>query len=243
MKFEIEKYVPFPSAEVMTDYVVAGEMKDKAKMNVLIAAAKKELIQKKIDIARELNLKVKVMDLDALALANFYTEIISAGKGEPCCAVINMGRTCCNMDIFVDGQPWLSRDIFVGGDDFTKKIAETLELDPAQAEKLKCEPGGREDEVSTATESVFNSLASEIRVSLDYFESRGDKAVELVLIAGGTSRLAGVRDYLQHALAVDVKPLVYAERLRMGPGVNPQAFAADSDLLAVCLGLALRENS
>ncbi|MDD5019837.1 MAG: type IV pilus assembly protein PilM [Candidatus Omnitrophica bacterium] len=242
MKFEIEKYVPFPMAEVVTDYVVAGEMKDKAKMSVLIAAAKNELIQKKFGIAQEMGLRTRAMDLDALALANFYSEIISQGKGEPCCAVINMGKTSCNMDIFVDGQPFLSRDIFVGGDDFTKKIAEVLELDFAEAEKLKCGPSGREEEVSAAWDPVLSNLTSEIRVSLDYFESRGDKAVGLVLITGGASRLYGVREYLEHALAVDVKHLAYGERLRLGEGIDRQAFAADSGLLAVALGLALREN-
>jgi len=241
MKFEIEKYVPFPLAEVVTDYAVLGEMKGKAKTNILIAAAKNELIHKKFTLAQELGLKVKAIDLDSLALSNFYTEIVGNPKGCACCAVINMGKTCCNMDILVDGQPFLSRDIFVGGDDFTKKIAEMRDLDLPEAEKLKCAPQGREDELSSIWDSVLSNLTSEIRVSLDYFESRGSKAADLVLITGGASRLCGIREYMEHALAVDVKFLDYADRLVLGGGIDRQAFVADSDLLAVSLGLALRD--
>ncbi len=241
MKFEIEKYVPFPLADVVTDYTVLGEIKGKAKTNILIAAAKNELIHKKFALAQELGLKVKAIDLDSLALANFYTEIVGNPKDCACCAVINMGKTCCNMDIVVDGQPFLSRDIFVGGDDFTKKIAEALDLDIPEAEKLKCAPQGREDELAAIWDSVLSNLVSEIRVSLDYFESRGSKAADLVLITGGTSRLCGIRDYMEHALAVDVKYLEYTDRLSLGAGVNRQAFAVDSDLLTVSLGLALRD--
>ncbi len=241
MKFEIEKYVPFPLADVATDYMLLGEMKGKAKMNILIAAAKNELIQRKFTLAQELGLKVKAMELDSLALANFYTEIIGNVKNDACCAVINMGKTCCNMDILVDGQPFLSRDIFIGGDDFTKKTAETLSLDIPEAEKLKCTPKGREDELFSIWEPVLSNLTSEIRVSLDYFESRGGKAADLVLITGGASRLAGIREYMEHALAVEVKFLDYTDRLALGEGIDRQAFAADSDLLAVSLGLALRD--
>lgn len=243
MKFEIEKYVPFSLAEVVTDYTVFGEMKGKAKMNILIAAAKNDLIQKKFAVAQELGLKVKAVDLDSLALANFYTEIVGKTKSDGCCAIINMGKMCCNMDILVDGQPFLSRDIFVGGDDFTKKIAEALDLDMPEAEKLKCAPQGREEEVFSIWDPVLSNLTSEIRVSLDYFESRGSKAADAVLITGGTSRLHGIREYMEHALAVDVKILDYAGRLKLGDGIDRQAFAADSDLLAVSLGLALRNGT
>ncbi|MDD2866628.1 MAG: pilus assembly protein PilM, partial [Candidatus Omnitrophica bacterium] len=137
--------------------------------------------------------------------------------------------------------PFLSRDIFVGGDDFTKKIAEMRDLDLPEAEKLKCAPQGREDELSSIWDSVLSNLTSEIRVSLDYFESRGSKAADLVLITGGASRLCGIREYMEHALAVDVKFLDYADRLVLGGGIDRQAFVADSDLLAVSLGLALRD--
>jgi Tfp pilus assembly PilM family ATPase len=46
---------------------------------------------------------------------------------------------------------------------------------------------------------------------------------------------------MEHALAVDVKYLEYTDRLSLGAGVNRQAFAVDSDLLTVSLGLALRD--
>lgn len=240
MKFEIEKYVPFPLAEVATDYAVAGEMKEKAKLNILIAAAKNELVQRKCTLARELNLKVKALDLDSLALANFYTDIVGKQNIPACCAVIHMGRTNCNMDILVEGHPFLSRDIFIGGDDLTKKIAESMEVELSEAEVLKCSPGQKQESLETAVEPVFNSLASEIRVSLDYFESRGNRAVEKVFISGGTSRMMGLQGYLKHALALDVEKVDYADRVKLSSSVNAEAFRADSDLLTVALGLSLR---
>ncbi len=240
MKFEIEKYVPFPLTEVSSDFLVIQEMRDKAKMFVLIAAAKNDLIQKKCTIAKEVGLNLKAIDLDCLALANFATEIAGFKEKGSCFGIINIGKSISNIDILVDGVPCLSRDIFIGGDDLTKKISESREVDYLQAEKFKLEPGNMADELMRILDGVLNDLASEIRVSLDYFEARNNRAVDNIYITGGTSRLNGIEVYLNHLLAVDVKKLDYCSRLKFGDGVNAQEFKTDCDLFAIALGLALR---
>jgi type IV pilus assembly protein PilM len=220
MKFEIEKYVPFPLAEVSSDFAVMHEMRDKAKMSVLVAAAKNDLI--------------------CLALANFAAEIAGLREKGTCSCIINIGKTVSNIDILVDGSPCLSRDIFSGGEDFTKKLAETLEIEYAEAEELKLEPGSKKDELCVILDSVLNNFAAEIRVSLDYFEARNNRAVDNIFITGGSGRLAGIDSYLSHLLAVDIKKLDYAGRLRLDETLDAQEFKANSDLLAIALGLALR---
>ncbi len=243
MQFEIEKYVPFPLADVVSDYSVVYEMKDKAKMSILIAAAKNELIQKKLDLAKEMNLRVKVVDLDCLALANFVKLLNDEQKKSESLAIINIGRMSSNINILVDGQPHLSRDIFIGGDDITKKITESLDVGEDEAEQLKLNPhayqGGPEALVAL-WEPILNNLASEIRVSLDYFESRASKAIEKLFLTGGSGRLAGIEEYFNHYLGIETKRLDFAGHLSYGPSVDQIDFKKDSDLLTVALGLALR---
>ncbi len=240
MKFEIEKYVPFALAEVATDYAVVGEMKDKAKMAVLIAAAKNDLILKKCNLAKEVNLNLKAVDLDCLALANFFAELGGVAKKGACLGIINMGKSVSNIDIMVEGMPTLSRDIFIGGDDITKKMVEALEIDYTEAEKLKIDPQSKRDELLNIWDPVLNNMAAEIRVSLDYFEARNNKAVDKIYITGGSSRLAGIDEYLHHVLSVEIKKLDYAAQLKFDPSVNQDEFKKNRDLLPVALGLALR---
>jgi type IV pilus assembly protein PilM len=240
MKFEIEKYVPFPLAEVSADYAVVHEMREKAKMFVLIAAAKNDLVQKKCNLAQEVNLNLKAMDLDCLALANFAAEVAQLRDKGACYGVINMGKTVSNINILVGGVPYLSRDIFIGGDDLTKKMAEVLEIEYAEAEKLKNTPGDKKEELLSVWDPVLNNLAAEIRVSLDYFESRNNRAVDKIYLTGGLSRLEGVDVYLNRLLAVDIKKLDYTDKLTCDDSVNMREFKRDSDLLAIAFGLALR---
>lgn len=240
MKFEVEKYVPFPLAEVVSDYAIIHEMKEKAKMSVLIAAAKNDLVQKKCNLAKEVNMNLKVVDLDCLALANFAAELAIGKEKGSCLGIINMGKTVSNINILADGVLYLSRDISIGGDDITKKISEVLEIDYAEAEKLKNNPQAREEELLGIWESILNNLAAEIRVSLDYFEARNNRAVDKIYIAGGTSRLSGIDSFLNHVLAVDIKKLDFSDKLAFDATVNREEFKQNSDLMAIACGLALR---
>lgn len=240
MKFEIEKYVPFPLAEVACDYAVVHEMKDKAKMSVLIAAAKNELIHKKASVAQEAGLHLRAIDLDCLALANFFSEMVASGKKETCNCVVDIGRVFSSIDIFADGIPALSRDIFIGGDDITKKIAESMDLDYAQAENLKCDPRGKEKECTAVWESVLHNLAGEIRVSLDYFEARANRTVDKIYIVGGTGRLPEIHDYFGRLLGVEVEAIGPMARLKFEDVILKEEFEKNKDLLAIALGLALR---
>lgn len=240
MKFEIEKYVPFPLSEVSADYAVVHEMREKAKMSVLIAAAKNDLVQKKCNLAHEAGLSLRAMDLDCLALANFAAEVAQLRDKGACCGIINMGRTVSNINILVEGVPYLSRDIFIGGDDITKKMVEVLEMEYAEAEKLKNSPQDKKEELLSVWDPILNNLAAEIRVSLDYFESRNNRAVDKIYLTGGLSRLEGVEVYLNRLLAVDIKKLDYADKLRFDVSVDAQDFKLNSDLLAIAFGLALR---
>jgi len=239
MRFEIEKYVPFALTDVATDYTIVQELKDKAKMSVLIVAAKNDLVQKKSDLARQVNMNLRAVDLDCLALVNFYSEICAAKKAG-CVGLVNLGRTVANMDILVDGFPYLSRDIFVGGDDITKKMCEVLEIDAEQAEALKHDPGPRQKELYAVWDPVLNNLAAEIRVSLDYFEARMNRTVEQVWITGGLSRLAGLHGYLHPLLGVEVHSLEFVDRLLCAETVDRRVLQEEADLLAIALGLALR---
>ena len=240
MKFEIEKYVPFSMADVTADFAVVYEMKDKAKMSVLIAAAKNDLVAKKAALAKEMGLGLKAVDLDCLALANFFTEFCGAEKKGSCVGIINLGRSVCHINVLVDGTPHLSRDIFMGGDDLTKKMAEALEVDLDDAERLKIEPGKRLAELAPVWDQVLGNLAAEIRVSLDYFEARMNRSVDKIYMTGGTSRLTGLQDYMSHALGTEAKKLDFSDRLLCDESLDRAAFKKDADLLAVALGLALR---
>ncbi len=241
MQFEIEKYVPFPLAEVSSDYAVIQEMRDKAKMSVLIAAAKSELINEKYNLVKEVNLNLKVVDLDCLALANFFTEIVGWKEKGVCFGIINFGKSVSNVNILVNGVPHLSRDIFIGGADVSKRIAEVYELDFMEAEVLKINPPQeKEKELMDAWEVVLSNLAVEIRVSLDYFEARNNMVVEKMYITGGSGRLKNTGEFLRQALGIEVVKMDYTDKIDFDEGVDKEKFKESSDLLTIALGLALR---
>jgi len=239
MKFEIEKYVPFSIADIVADHVIVAELKEKAKILVLVAAVKNEVVNKKHALVKELNLNLKAVDLDCLALANFFSEVITKKGEDSCYGIINIGKTVTNLNILVGGLCFLSRDIFIAGDNITKKLKESLEVDIQEAERLKIDPKSKQEEVMNIWEPVLSNLASEIRVSLDYFESCGHRAVEKIYICGGSSRLLKLDEYLKHHLGVEVNKVDKLKGVKFDGVSNSEDFKKNIDILLVALGLAL----
>jgi len=69
--------------------------------------------------------------------------------------------------ISVGNIPRFTRDIFVGGRDFTNNISHIKQVGMEEAEKIKCDPGDKAAEILHACDSTILDLVSEIRLSFD----------------------------------------------------------------------------
>src|SRR5207247_4090635 len=83
-----------------------------------------------------------------------------------------------------------------GGDAFTAAIATRLGIKENEAESLKRRPGDQAERVRGAVTPAVDDLATEVRLSFEYFENQFDRGVDEVLLSGGGSRLAGLAEDL-----------------------------------------------
>lgn len=237
MSFELEKYIPFSQEDVNFDFSILKKNKNTGKMLVLIAAAKKDLINEKIKICEELGYRARFIDVDPLAIANYCSEI--EGVREGVCAVVDIGSAIASLDIIEDGVLVLSRDIFIGGNDFSKKISENLSKDFEEAEQLKL--SRFDSAVASSLESVFNNLASELKVSFDFYETQTNRMIDKILITGGTAKLNGIVDVFHQSLGQEVEPIQYnPQKLKVAAAVDVERLKECYNYLVVALGTALR---
>ncbi len=93
-----------------------------------------------------------------------------------------------------------------------------------------------------ATRNILNNLSSEIRRSMEFFESqfRGQNVGRIVL-GGGSSRLRGLPEYLEAELRLPVEIIDPLRRVRVASR-NPNASQLEPlrSTLGVCVGLGLR---
>ncbi|MFT5207955.1 MAG: Tfp pilus assembly PilM family ATPase [Candidatus Omnitrophota bacterium] len=69
---EADKYIPFSVDECMIDYIKIGENLDTKKINLLLIASKRDLIEDRCQILASVGVKVRFIDVSPLALINLY---------------------------------------------------------------------------------------------------------------------------------------------------------------------------
>ena len=87
----------------------------------------------------------------------------------------------------------------VTGESLTVAVASTLKIDSAAAEDLKIKKGiaVAGDQASEILLAEVDKLATELNQALTYFENREDLKISGIILAGGTSRLVGLLEYLK----------------------------------------------
>ena len=243
LKFEAQKYMPFPVAEVSLDATILREDLPENKMRVLMAAVKKDFLNQKLKVLADAGLDVNIVDIDSLALINAFNYNY-AGEEElknKTVALLNIGSATSNLNILENHLPSLSRDISVGGNNFTQRIADVFNLDFKSAEELKMtEDKQRSEKILAAIEPVLSKLAKEVRTSFDYYESRSVSSVEKIFLSGGGSRYEGMKESLGSLIGISVDHWDPLRKITLAEGVDPQKVKAVSGQLAVAIGLALR---
>jgi type IV pilus assembly protein PilM len=244
LKFEAQKHIPFSLAEVYLDsYILKSDLPDN-RMLVLLVAAKKEAVERRLKLLDGLNLRLRVLDTDSLALVNAfnfnYPLIEEAGLQNKAIALLNIGSSVSNLNILHQGLLCLSRDINIAGNAFTQRIAELLGLEFKAAEEIKLTPDKEHiEKLAAAAETVMNSLIAELRASFDYYETQGSPSVVKIYLSGGGSLFTGVKDLLANLLGIETQ---YWDPFKNINVVMQAKAKLISSQLAVAIGLALRAN-
>lgn len=243
LKFEGQKHIPFPVAEVNMDgYILKKDLPD-SKMLVLLAAVKKDLVGKRIKFIEDAGLKINAIDMDSLALVNAFNHNYSGEEAlkAKTVALLNIGASMSNLNILEDGIPRLSRDIYSAGNNVTQKIQDAFALDLKSAEEFKLYPDKISlDKLMKVVEAALSNLAAEIRVSFDYYESQSASSVGEIFLSGGGSACSGLSDILANAIGVPVRYWDPLKRINSANGIDAEKLKPLSAQLAVAVGLALR---
>ena len=238
---EADKYFPFASDQIYTDcYILDPEGKGK-QMSVMAAAAKKELISERMTLLNELKVQPDFIGINPIALVNALNNL-GYGEEQPmdkAVALLDMGDSISSLTITLNKTPWFTRDIFVGGQELTKRISNALGVTPQEAEKLKDQPGDRLDDVLVACESAVMNVVQELKLSFDYFSSEKGVEIGQLLITGGASMLKGLDELFEKNLEVNVKSWNPFDSLKLAEGIDKEEFNKYTLKLGVALGLAL----
>lgn len=248
MKYEAAKHIPFPAKDTLSDSAILKHNAGENKMLVLVAAAKGDFVRQRLEAVLRLGLEAGLIDMDSLAVVNIFNvaakqteQILTGDKKEKAVmsALLNIGARTSNLSLLEDGILRFSRDIVFGGASITQKIAEKLKIGVDEAEKIKLSYG-RQDELAAVTEAALGELATELRLSFDYYESQTGKAVGCVCLSGGGALLTGIDKFMAAAMNINFKLWDPFKGLEIDASVDKELAVKSSQSFAVAAGLALR---
>lgn len=247
IRWEAEQYIPFDINEVNLDFQILGGEEAEGQMDVLLVAAKKELIDDYCQVIGEAGLQPAVLDVSAFAVTNAYETNYEMNPDEVV-ALVNIGAQTVNINIVMNGVPAFTRDISTGGSVYTEEIQKALSVSWDEAERIKRGGGATQEdqevvphEVEQAMQGVTETVLGEINRSLDFFAATAaESRIHRVVLSGGGSLVSGLDAAFQDKTNLPVEILNPLARVTPSARTDPQALENLGPSLGVGVGLALR---
>lgn len=245
IKWEAEQYIPIPLAEVSIDYqIVSKPDKDKdKKMEVLLVAAPKQLIEKHLRVLENAGLKAISLETEIIAIARSVAPPDSTPT-----LVVDLGARATDMAIVTSGQIVFTRSIGTAGEALTRAVASQLKLEPAQAEEYKkaygVDPAQLEGKVKGAIGPILDVVVKEMEKALEFYRSKhAENPVKRVVLTGGTAGLPEVVSLIAQKLGIEVQLADPFARLEKEQEIIAKLPEGAAPLYAIAIGLALKEVS
>jgi type IV pilus assembly protein PilM len=240
--WEAEQYIPFDINDVNVDFqILSPDEQDLSKMNVLLVASKKDIINDYLAVFAEAGLKLVVVDVDSFAVQNAYET--SYGIENEVVALVNLGASIMNLNIVRGGVSLFTRDVQMGGSLYTEEIQKQFGLDSEQAEMKKLTAADSQDpRLFEIISRVNETISLEMRRSLDFYNSTaGEDRITKVYLAGGGSKTALLVEAVQQKLALPVEILnPFLSVAVSEKEFDPEYLREIAPLMTVAVGLATR---
>lgn len=245
--WEAEQYIPFDIKDVNVDAQILNPRAGQGQMDVLMVAAKKDVVNEYVSVAMEAGLKPAVVDVAIFSALNMF-EVNYSVPADQTSALLNVGANSINVGVLSGGAVAFTRDIGIGGAQLTAEIQRHFNVSHEEAEAFKT---GAESSLSSSTiarevnkiaDRICDGMVTEVQRSLDFFVATSVQAdIQRIFLTGGSAQLPALIRALERRMEVQVE-LVNPFR-----NISVDARKFDIDLLqraapvaGVAVGLALR---
>ncbi len=242
MRWEAEQHVPFDMESVELDFQILDADGDGMEMQVLLVAAKRELVENKMRMLTDAGLAPSVVDVDAFALHNAF-EVNHPDAMHGVVGLVNIGHDVTNINVLDEGVPILTRDITVGTRRFREDLQRERGVSAEEAEQLL-----QGFDRSPHLDAVIESRGEEIAVGVERAaaflasSSRSASPLRAVFVCGGGARVPGLAEALGKRLRIPVELANPLAKLRVRDGALDSVVTDEvAPLLMLPIGLALRQ--
>ncbi|OGU24844.1 MAG: pilus assembly protein PilM [Geobacteraceae bacterium GWF2_54_21] len=241
--WEAEQYIPFDINDVNMDFqILSPDSHDPSKMNVLLVASKKDIINDYVSVFNEAGLHLCVVDVDSFSVQNAF-EINHDVGADAIVSLINIGASVMNINVVKDGITLFTRDVQMGGNLYTEEIQKQLGISGHDAESGKMLANETNNKpLLDVLIKVNETIIQEIRRSLDFYNSTAsDDRITSIYVSGGGSKVYKLIDMITEKTGLPVETINPFATLKYNEkDFDPEYLQEIGPLMAVPVGLAIR---
>ena len=250
IRFRAYETLPIPIEEAMLDYHIVEEanMHDR----VLLAVAYRDLVDRFAATCAAAKVDLVGIDIEAFALLRAVGgEPLKAGeRAEAARVAVSIGHDRTTVAVSDGRLCEFTRVLDWGGARVTAAVARALDVEPAEAEKVKrslnvaadatVDPS--DERMTKAVEAArreVNGLARELASSLHFYQDQPDSlGFAEITITGGGAHLQGLAEQLEELIGIHVRVADPFARVGSGHGISSNG---QDGALAVAIGLGIED--
>lgn len=244
LALEADQYIPYPLEEVSMDFEVQGPSPDnEGRVEVLLAACRRETIAARVEAIEGSDLEPKIMDVEAYAMERAYTQLQSQlGLGEESTvAIVDIGATMTTLSVLHNGQTIYTREQLFGGKQLTDEIMRRYGLPLEEAGLAKKQGGLPDDYEPEVLEPFKDAVVQQVQRSLQFFFSSSQyNDVDHIILAGGVASMEGLEGLVQDRLGTLTSLANPFAQMSISSRVNTVALNGDAPAMMIACGLAMR---
>lgn len=249
LSYQLAEYLPMDFSKYIIRHKALEKVviDGKDKLNILVVAIPKEMVDMHFSFIRELGLKPEVMDYQSNGiwkLLNFAGSINgSLYPSEKTVAAVDLGYTSSNVTIISKGNAKINRVIDSGGLNLDKNISNLVTMssedlltykqeitDVSLIEEGYSEQNRYTNIVKTSIESIMDKIDKVFK----YYASReADNSIETLLLYGGLSRVKGIDKLFSNYFNLPAVVLDNTSKIHLAGDVNKYAS---------CIGALIRDD-
>jgi type IV pilus assembly protein PilM len=242
IRWEAEQHVPFDMDSVSLDFEVLDPESDGLQMDVLLVAAKMDLVETRMRLLEEAGFDTAVIDVDSFAVQTAFERAYDhAAYGSFC--LVNIGREVSNLSVVEQTTPVLTRDLAIGTRRFAEALVKELGISLDEAETRLQQPGEMDAASRDALKEPIESLVAPVERARSILMSgeTSQGRLDEVVLSGGGARLPGLGEAIERRLGTKVTVLDPLRAVAATAEVERSlAEHGGPSVLAVAVGLGLR---
>jgi len=245
LKIEADQYIPYPLEEVAIDFEVQGaSARNAERVDVLLAACRKENVEVREAALALSGLTAKVVDVEAYALERAFSLLgdqLGGNADELTVAVVDIGATMTTLSVLHHGRTIYTREQLFGGRQLTEEIQRRYGLSVEEAGLAKKQGGLPDDYDSEVLQPFKDAVVQQVSRSLQFFFAAGQfNDVDYILLAGGTASIPDLDRLIQQKIGTPTLVANPFTDMVLSGKVNAGALASDAPALMIACGLAMR---